>query len=524
MFNKILIYSSFFATLLMGADSCRASVFVMDEEKSDRNAALLNLVSYCNHYRGYEEDYENFALNYNEEQRAIGGNYNIIDIAASDLNRKIADRYGQEILNVMCDHSTLNSFIHGLLTERLERLKLRSSDKEKMFKTQAEFRKYPEKFENVRYEKVAHTHPSMIEKHYSNDPVMRRQARGDTTFYQFVNSLILGLYKIAEPKELSEKTRLLIRASACLHGLLKGETDDLGHPDEAIYQDASDPKGKLFDLDLYETHILKSELVDMPLLGYSRGETIKIYMTQYDRSQEDRSYYYKGILPLPYPEWLVPKGGSVSAPQRSTSYAAGATTSDKQPVLTGSMKSKLSESTILSPIDQNSSRVKNELSQSSYQETLKANKDIGGDDVIGSIPASSAVSSDKKAESTMQDDKDNEVKDEIENMPASSVALIPDVKSENTTVEQVIEGMSSLEIHETSDNIPSWKSKKIVPNKKPHSIPSCSSDQGSSSSDQVRLAPRGLRLFHAHQKQPFETLKNREDLAGTHAKTLISIH
>jgi hypothetical protein len=317
MFNKILIYSSFFATLLIGADSSRATVFILDEEKSDRIAALLNLVSYSNHYSGYAEDYENFALNYNEEQRAMGGNYSIIDIAASALNRKIADRYGQGIIDVVCDRRTLNSFIHVLLTERLEQLKLRSNAKEEMFKTLAKHRENLEKFRNVPFERVAHTHPSMIEKHYADDPVMRRQARGDTTFYQFVNSLIVGLYKIAEPQELSEKTRLLIRSSPCLHGLLKGETDDLGHPDEAIYQDASDPQGKLFDLDLYETHILKSELVAIPLLGYSKGKTIEVYMSQYDRSQEDRNYYYKGILPLPYPEWIAPKVVAVSAPQCS---------------------------------------------------------------------------------------------------------------------------------------------------------------------------------------------------------------
>ncbi len=441
----------------------------------------------------------------------MGGNYNIIDIAASSINRKIADRYGQEIIDVMCDRTTLNSFIHVLLTERLERLKLRSSAKEAMFKTQAEFRKYPEKFENVRYERVAHTHPSMILKHYANDSVMRRQARGDTTFYQFVNSLIVGLYKIAEPRELSEKTRLLIRASACLHGLLKGETDDLGHPDEAIYQDDSDPRGKLFDLDLYETHIFKSELVDMPLLGYSKGKTIRIYMTQYERSQEDRSYYYKGIPPLPYPEWIAPKLVAVSDPQCSTPFAGAAPASDKRTTTSKNMRIKADKSTILAPIDANSSREQKRLLSCAPHEAVKVRGDYEIKAEIVSIPTSSAVTSDCASH-------------EVVKVPGDYENRTIDQAIQVDGLDQVIEDMDHLKICEDSD-IPPAKLQTAVSEKEKTYATASSYDTASSSGDQDRLAPRGMRLFHSRQNHQFTTLRTRfEDLASRHATTLISIH
>jgi hypothetical protein len=81
--------------------------------------------------------------------------------------------------------------------------------------------------------------------------------------------------------------------------------------------------------------------------------------------------------------------------------------------------------------------------------------------------------------------------------------------------------MSNLNVSENSDKITPLKVEKKV---KTETAPNSESNSSSSSSDQFRLAPRGMRIFHAHQKQPFETLKNSiEDLAGKHAKTLISI-
>lgn len=495
MFSKILIYSSFLVSILFGAHSTHASILVFDEDQSRRNDSLLTLLSYTNHYKGYEEDYEVFANEYNEQQRQLGGKYSIINVEASAANQEIADHYARGIMAVMCNQRTIDSFIHTLLSDRLERLKERSTAKSQMFKKLEEFRRDPSKFETQRITRVAYTHPSMIEKHYGDDPVMRRQASGDTTFYQFVNSLIAGLYKLAEPRELSEKTRLLIRSSPCLHGLLKGETDDLGHPDEAIYQDASDPAGKLFDLDFYETHILKSELVTIPLIGYSKGQTMQIYMTQYDRSQEDRSYYYKGILPLPYPEWIAPKVVAVSAPQCSTSFAGGAPTSGKQTVPTASSESKPPKSTILAPIDTNSSQGKKKLSSPSSQEAVKDDRDTEIEDKMESIPTSSAVISARESEDTKVDQ-----------------AIQVDA------LDQIIEGMNNLNVSESPDDLTPLQPKKRVSKEQAQSV-------ASSSSDQDRLAPRGMRVFHSRQNHQFTTLRSGfEDLAGTHATTLSSIH
>ncbi|MBY0500591.1 MAG: hypothetical protein K2P93_01135 [Alphaproteobacteria bacterium] len=51
--------------------------------------------------------------------------------------------------------------------------------------------------------------------------------------YQFLNLLCSTLYKILRRDELSEGTVKLLRASPKLWPLLRGETKDLGHPDEA---------------------------------------------------------------------------------------------------------------------------------------------------------------------------------------------------------------------------------------------------------------------------------------------------
>lgn len=51
--------------------------------------------------------------------------------------------------------------------------------------------------------------------------------------YQFINLLCSILYKILRRDELSAETVKLLRASPQLWRLLKGETNDLGHPDEA---------------------------------------------------------------------------------------------------------------------------------------------------------------------------------------------------------------------------------------------------------------------------------------------------
>ncbi|MBX9620434.1 MAG: hypothetical protein K2X28_00125 [Alphaproteobacteria bacterium] len=51
--------------------------------------------------------------------------------------------------------------------------------------------------------------------------------------YQFFNLLCSSMFKILRRDELSEETVKLLRASPKLWPLLKGETHDLGHPDEA---------------------------------------------------------------------------------------------------------------------------------------------------------------------------------------------------------------------------------------------------------------------------------------------------
>jgi hypothetical protein len=153
----------------------------------------------------------------------------------------------------------------------------------------------------------AHT-PKTSKKHYHSDLVMQMQAQTDTTFFQFCNKFIVSLYSITSPDELSDKTSFFIRLSPTLWPLLSGEITDRGHPDAAIYQHESDPAGKEFDLDFYETYGMKNEIISIPLLGFSKGKSMPINASQYKRSKVDPTYIdYKRIKKLPYPDWLKPK-------------------------------------------------------------------------------------------------------------------------------------------------------------------------------------------------------------------------
>jgi hypothetical protein len=536
MFNNTVMCIVFLIVSHTYVDVSHAITIAIDD--NDKNAGINNLLHYTMHYKGYEEDYEIYAQSYNKKQEAIGEQYTIIDLTVCAANQRTADLYAKGLLDTMHGHRSLDSLLNLVLKERLELLERRSNAKTKMFEVMSQLKNNPKKDVVMRCERVAYTHPSMIKKYYENDPVMQRQSRADTTFYQFVNSLIVGLYKLAEPKEVSEKTRFLIRASPCLHGLLKGETNDLGHPDEAIYVDESDSMGKEFDFYYYETYVLKSELVNVPLLGYSKGESIKIFMTQYDRSQTDESYYYLGIPDLPYPKWLERKV-EIASTQSSSCLAETITTSSPAKL------SMTPENMLESKNSQESKTTVEAMAASSSSKEMKHPQPVQN----GAVRSDENCNTSNSIERADVPTHDSKPMRDLENLPLES-------KYQKEAIEQIIGEMRDLQIrkpspvlqeNETSQGrADTSQGKTETPegsyNKAMHpslvfsSISPVTSrtieanvkkpviSLTTSSNDQPRLAPRGMRVFHPHTNQTFVTqLTSLDQLKGKHSETHCAI-
>ncbi|MDI9636347.1 hypothetical protein QM565_11355 [Geitlerinema splendidum] len=137
--------------------------------------------------------------------------------------------------------------------------------------------------------------------------------------YQFLNLLCSSMFKILRRDELSEKTVKLLRVSPQLWPLLKGETYDLGHPDEA---------GGFAIVSAYMQHPFKKEEGLRPnerrLTSLSRAATrirrnVHCSLWEKNKSLNDEYLYrtYSSTLslpevelPLPYPAFLQPTSHS----------------------------------------------------------------------------------------------------------------------------------------------------------------------------------------------------------------------
>lgn len=64
---------------------------------------------------------------------------------------------------------------------------------------------------------------------------MKQKDASQVTICQFYDQLIADIYHLISPENLSCKTHWLIRLSPALWPLLKGETEELSHPDLAVY-------------------------------------------------------------------------------------------------------------------------------------------------------------------------------------------------------------------------------------------------------------------------------------------------
>jgi len=80
------------------------------------------------------------------------------------------------------------------------------------------------------------------------------------TSFQIYNQLIVGVFKRHALKEFSAETRDYLRASVTLHPLIRGETEDWGHPDAAILIYADDPPGREVDSNYFTFAGLQSDL------------------------------------------------------------------------------------------------------------------------------------------------------------------------------------------------------------------------------------------------------------------------
>lgn len=304
-FKKLIFIVIFFAFTSLEASFITE---LQEEAKDSRATRLHEILSYADQFIAFSEDYKIYAENFNREQYFLSNRPSIISIKSAEECIDIALSYRQNIEDILRGEKSINAALFYFLSHRLAMLSQREKAKDTMFQAITKYRSNPELYRDTTYNRVAYTHPENIAKHYGSDPVMQEQAKADTTVFQFSNKLILSLYELATPNEMTEKTRFYIRLSPTLWSLLSGETDDLGHPDGAIYVHESDPAGKMFDLDFYQTYGLKNETIDMPLLGYAKGKSIPIKVSEYERSQVDPTYKdYKKINALPYPDWLKSK-------------------------------------------------------------------------------------------------------------------------------------------------------------------------------------------------------------------------
>lgn len=501
-FKKLIFIVIFFAFTSLEATSF---VEMQEENSNSRVTRLHEILSYADQFIAFSEDYKIYAENFNAEQYSLSARPSIISIKNAEENIDIALSYKKNIEDILTGKKSINAALFYFLSHRLTLLSLREKAKDAMFQAITKYRSNPELYRDVTYNRVAYTHPQNIDKYYGSDPVMRKQAESDTTFFQFGNKLILSLYALATPHELSDKTRFYIRLSPTLWPLLSGETDDLGHPDGAIYVHESDPAGKHFDLDFYQTYGLENETIDMPLLGYSKGKMIPVKVSEYERSQVDPTYKdYKKINPLLYPDWLKPKqvptravsraehssSSVVSSPHaRQTTSKKGAPnqqkpSSSKAPALPPSSVKLVKQVTSLVPpqrtplFEKDIDIITEELIKTSLNDTVELPSEV---DIKthSSIPAAPEILSLPKPLIVKEEPKENQ-----------HVSLLRTSTSETTQEVFPVASSSQVVIKDRLDY----------------------------------LAPRGMRLFHGADTNTYRTLiSNPNYLSGKHWKTYEAI-
>lgn len=130
--------------------------------------------------------------------------------------------------------------------------------------------------------------------------------------YQFLNELILQLFQLIKPTELSKKTKEFISCSRTLWPILLGETTDLSYPDAAVLTYDEDPVN-LRDRKDYNYFWSHYELQNytMTMMNWCRQEqTFRLSrwtILEYEGYEYQKIHGRSEILPLPRPNWLYPE-------------------------------------------------------------------------------------------------------------------------------------------------------------------------------------------------------------------------
>lgn len=223
---KLLKLSLFLFTLSQPAYS---SIFQEENIKNQMSTVASSYVAFCKERKQkFLEDVKRYRLDVNHPIKAlkhregIEGHKNNINTAKN--LQKMVDDYCVGALSG-------NDFLYDLLEVRFNYLSSRKERRDRDY-IPGTFPEDLKKLQNKKSDKGDYNYQLAI---------------ASIDRFQMLNKLIVLVFLDCGPNALYEETKDLIRASVSLHPVLLRESEDLGHPDLAIYKSIYNSKKKKID-------------------------------------------------------------------------------------------------------------------------------------------------------------------------------------------------------------------------------------------------------------------------------------
>ncbi len=248
----------------------------------------LEELAHCFHAH-VKEEYQFDLKNFKEYRKEGGIKAEVVEtnIKAAKYRNEWARSLKKDVKSYLQKTLTPDAFLRRLLTDR------RGYLRERLNNFQLAQLEYQKTGSLLRYFFLATT-PGAIKAYIERSTNKEKGIDHYNTViriidrYQIWNKLIVGVFKRHALKEFSSETRDYLRASVTLHPLIRGETEDWGHPDAAMLTYAGDPPGHKVDSYYFSPFGLSSDLPKVPWLELESEKKVSEASTQPPLSKSAR--------------------------------------------------------------------------------------------------------------------------------------------------------------------------------------------------------------------------------------------